>query len=143
MNDSAIIINKASLEDFSIITNYIKLFELDNRELYYNQFVVAKKNQSVIGFGRIRKHNGCDEFCSLGVVEEYRKHGIAKLLIEERIKLATQPIYMCTIIPNYFEKLGFVVTKEYPIEMSNKLDYCTHSLIVPEPYVVMKYLRGL
>ena len=51
MNKTAIIINKASLEDFSIITNYIKLFELDDRELHYNQFVIAKKNQSAAAAG--------------------------------------------------------------------------------------------
>ena len=93
----------------------------------------------MVGFGRIRKHQGCDEFCSLGVLEEKRFHGIAKALIFARIKTATQPIYLVCIIPDYFEKLGFKVVNDYPPEMADKLHYCTSELVVPEAYVVMKY----
>lgn len=139
MNANSINIAPASIDDFPIITHYIKQFDLDNRDLHYHQFVVAKMNDEIIGFGRIRKHNGCDEFCSLGIIEEYRQYGVAKLLIEARIKLATQPIYMCCIIPDYFEKLGFSIVNNYPPEMLDKLNYCTNSLVVPEPYVVMCY----
>lgn len=95
----------------------------------------------MLGFGRIRKHNGCDEFCSLGVVEKNRFNGIAKLLIEARIKIATQQIYLVTINPDYFMKLGFEITDEYPEEIADKLNYCTKELVVPEKYVVMKYQK--
>ncbi len=135
-----IIIREAKESEFPIIKNHIQQFDLDNRELYYNQFIVAIINEKIIGFARIRKHKGCDEFCSLGVLNEYRNLGVAKLLIEARIKLGTQPIYMCCIIPHYFEKMGFKITNEYPIEMQDKLNYCTHSLIVEDPYVVMRYV---
>ncbi len=93
----------------------------------------------LIGFGRIRKHNGCDEFCSLGVLEEERFNGIAKELVLARIRIATQPIYLVCIIPEYFEKLGFTIVEEYPPEIVDKLHYCTSELLVPEKYVVMKY----
>lgn len=112
---------------------------MDDRDLHSHQFLVAKEDQKLIGFGRIRRHNGCDEFCSLGVLESQRFNGIAKLLIEARIKIATQPIYLVCIIPDYFKKLGFVVVEEYPSEMADKLQYCTSELVVPEEYVVMKY----
>ena len=113
---------------------------MDNRNLFKNQFLVAKQNNQLLGFGRIRKHNGCDEFCSLGVIEENRFNGIAKLLIEARIKIATQPIYLVCITPKYFEKLGFIVVDEFPDEMLDKLNYCTSELVVSEKYVVMKFV---
>lgn len=135
-----IIIREAKESEFSSIKKHIHHFDLDNRALHYNQFVVATINEKIIGFGRIRKHNDCDEFCSLGVLNEYRNLGVAKLLIEARVKLATQPIYMCCIIPHYFKKMGFEITSEYPSVMQNKLNYCTNSLVVEEPYVVMRYV---
>jgi len=134
-----ITINKATASDFEIIKKKIKEFDLDNRDLQVNQFLVAKQNNVLLGFGRIRKHVGCDEFCSLGVLKEKRFNGIAKLLIEARIKIATQPIYLVCITPKYFESLGFVVADKFPEEMTNKLNYCTAELAVPEKYVVMKY----
>lgn len=139
MKAHSIRIFTATEGDFSFIKEFIQQFDLDNRDLHYHQFIVAKINNDIIGFGRIRKHKGCDEFCSLGVLEPYRQLGVAKLLIEARIKLATQPIYMCCIIPQYFEKMGFQCVTEYPAEMLDKLNYCTNSLVVEESYVVMKY----
>lgn len=109
--------------------------------MYCNQFLVAKHNNELLGFGRIRKHKGCDEFCSLGVLESKRFKGIAKELILARIKIATQPIYLVCIIPEYFESLGFVIVNEYPPEIADKLNYCTSELLVPETYVVMKYQK--
>lgn len=102
--------------------------------------MVAKQYDALLGFGRIRKHQGCDEFCSLGVLKEKRFNGVAKLLIEARIKMATQPIYLVCIAPKYFENVGFIVVDEFPEEMTDKLHYCTAELAVPEKYVVMKYV---
>lgn len=131
-------ISQATNNDFDFIKEHVKKFDLDDREMNYAQFTIAKRNAKIVGFGRIRKHNGCDEFCSLGVLEDDRFNGVAKALIEARIKIATQPIFLVCIIPEMFEPLGFKVVTEYPPEMQNKLDYCTSELVVPEPYVVMK-----
>lgn len=132
---------KASVEDFELIKHYIAEFELDNRDLRIEQFTVAKQNAVLLGFARIRKHNGCDEFCSLGVVEKERQNGIAKLLTEHAINTSSQPLYLVTIIPEFFETLGYQIVNEYPPEMQNKLNYCNSELSVPEKYVVMTYLK--
>lgn len=136
--ENGIQISQATVNDFDFIKEHVKKFDLDDREMFYQQFTIAKRNNKIIGFGRIRKHNGCDEFCSLGVLEEDRYDGVAKALINARIKIATQPIYLVCIIPEMFEPLGFKIVNEYPPEIQNKLDYCTSELVVPEPYVVMK-----
>ena len=134
-------ITKATQQDFDFIKEHIRLFDLDNRDLQFQQFIVAKLNDEILGFGRIRKHRGLDEFCSLGIVEPYRQQGIAKALILERITLATQPIYLCCIIPELFEPFGFTIVTDYPLEMLDKLNYCTGELVVEEPYVVMALSR--
>lgn len=144
LNNSASIktlqIHNASETDFELIKQLIHEFDLDNRDLQCSQFLVAKENDELLGFGRIRRHKGCDEFCSLGVLEAKRFNGIAKELILARIKISTQPIYLVCIIPDYFEKLGFKIVMEYPPEIADKLHYCTSELVVPEKYVVMKYV---
>ncbi len=132
-------IEKATEGDFQLIKRFIGEFALDNRDLQWQQFLVAKERDEILGFGRIRKHKGCDEFCSLGVIKSNRFKGIAEALVKARIKIATQPIYMVCIIPEYFEKLGFGIVNEYPPEMADKLNYCVSELTVPENYVVMKY----
>ncbi|MDP3558035.1 MAG: GNAT family N-acetyltransferase [Bacteroidota bacterium] len=127
--------------EFESIKKYISEFELDNRDLKKEQFIIAKKNNELVGFGRIRKHSACDELCSLGVIIKERKKGIAKQLIQQFIKLSNQPFYLVCIIPELFIPFGFKIVTEYPEELKNKLHYCTGELIVEEEYVVMKYLN--
>lgn len=125
--------------DFELIKQFITQFELDNRVLQRNQFLAAKENGELFGFGRIRTHAGCAELCSLGVTEPKRMQGIGKQLVEQLILKAHQPLYLVCIIPEFFIPFGFQVVSEYPEAMADKLHYCTSELIVPEKYVVMKY----
>ena len=134
-------ITKAIEQDFDFIKQHIKLFDLDNRDLQVQQFLVAKLQNDIVGFGRIRKHIGCDEFCSLGIIQASRHQGIAKTLTLASVELSFQPIYLVCIIPEFFEPLGFTIVTKYPSEILDKLKYCISELPVPEPYVVMKLSR--
>jgi N-acetylglutamate synthase-like GNAT family acetyltransferase len=125
--------------DFNSIIKFINEFELDNRNLCKVQFLVAEHLGELVGFGRIRNHENCFELCSLGVVEPKRLQGIGKRLVEELILKSDQPLYLVCIIPEYFVPFGFNIVKEYPIDLEEKLNYCTSELVVKETYVVMKH----
>jgi N-acetylglutamate synthase-like GNAT family acetyltransferase len=139
MNRHKIKIVKPTDSDFENIKKYIKYFELDDRVIEKQQFLVAKKNIELLGFGRIKIHQNCDEICSIGIKEKYRRRGIASLLVKELINLSSNEIYLVSINPDLFKKLGFSVVSIYPDEIKNKLNYCKEVLVVPEKYVVMKH----
>ena len=140
--NSIIKIESASENDFELIKVYINKFELDNRHLELKQFIVAKYETELVGFGRIRKHANCDELCSIGVLEKYRRNGIATKLVLSLLINASEEVYLVCINPDYFKKLNFEITSVYPSEMIDKLNYCTNELVVPEKYVVMHYQKG-
>ena len=125
--------------DFLIIKKLIDQFELDDRDIHQHQFLVAKENNELLGFGRIRRHDDCFELCSLGVTEPKRLQGIGKQLVKELILITQEPLYLVCIIPEFFVPFGFKVVPEYPKAMEEKLDYCTSELVVPEKYMVMKF----
>lgn len=128
--------------EFDFIKAHIAKFELDDRELKKEEFLIVKDIENkVVAFGRIRKHSTCEELCSLGVIEPQRLKGIGKTLSEELIKKCGKPLFLTCIIPEFFEPLGFQITKEYPQELKDKLHYCTDKLCVPEEYVVMKFIK--
>ncbi len=135
-------INRVNEYDFEFVKQHIHLFELDNRELHSNEFLVATYNNKIVGFGRIRNHESCCELCSLGIIEAERLKGIGKRLVSELIKQSYKPLYLVCIIPTFFEPFNFSIVNEYPVELTNKLNYCTSELCVPEKYVVMKYNKS-
>lgn len=124
--------------DFKQIRDYIRDFELDDRELKKEEFCAAFSDGQLLGFGRLRKHADCLELCSLGVAEAYRHQGIGTAVTKELIRRAAQSIYLVCIIPEFFTPFGFYQVKEFPSSIQQKLDYCTQSLPVPETYVAMK-----
>lgn len=132
-------IHTCTSAQFDTIKNYISKFELDDRSLNHEQFLVAILNNEILGFGRIREHENCSELCSLGVIEPERNKGIGKALTQALIAKAKQPLYLVCIIPEYFEPMGFSICDTYPSALQNKLYYCTNELVVPETYVVMKH----
>lgn len=125
--------------DFELIRKYIAEFELDNRALDPAQFLAAYREGQLVGFGRIRPREGCDELCSLGVVTPYRRKRIGSALVKALVNKATQPLYLVCIIPEFFAPFGFSIVADYPAPLEEKRRYCVDELVVPEPYVVMKY----
>lgn len=124
--------------DFGDVIKFIELLQLDNNDLNPSQFLVAKRSGKVIGFGRLRTYAGCSELCSLGVMEPFRNKGVGTALANELIGLLERPLFVVTIIPAFFERLGFVETFDFPKEIKVKMDYCTGSLPVEEAYLAMR-----
>lgn len=140
-------ISPCTEEDFELVKQGIQEMCLDARSLHHSEFVVAKVDDRVVGFGRIRNYDECDELCSLGVFEKYRNQGVGKRILRRLIQhffsTRNKPLYVVTVIPQYFQKFGFEKTDGYPAPIKDKLTYCMNHLYVPEEYVVMKFNRQL
>ena len=134
-------IYEASAADLEIIKNHISEYELDNRELLHTQFLVYKKSNVIIGFGRIRNYANFDELCSLGVIEPERNKTIGKKLVSALIQKSISELYLVCVIPQYFQPFGFKIVNEFPNEIFDKLNYCTYSLVVEGVYVAMKLIK--
>lgn len=128
--------------EFKQVCQYIQAFELDDRQLKKEEFCIASANGQLLGFGRLRQHSDCTELCSLGVIESHRHKGIGTAVTQALIGKAKGTVYLVCIIPGFFTPLGFQEVTDFPSSIRQKLDYCTQSLPVPEPYVAMKRSKG-
>ena len=124
-------------QEFLQIRNYIQQFELDDRNLKQEEFTAAFRENELVGFGRLRIHSDCVELCSLGVVTNHRRKGIGKAIVGELIQRSISFIHLVCIIPDFFTPFGFQIIEKFPLAIQEKLDYCTHELVVPETYVAM------
>lgn len=127
--------------EFEEVKKHISIFDLDNRALEPEQFLIAKSNNKLCGFLRMRTHHDCQELSSLGIIESERGKGIGNTLLKKQIEISTKPLFLVCTIPEYFEPLGFQIVSSYPDAIKDKLNYCINDLAVPEPYVVMQYFK--
>ena len=124
--------------DALIIEQLAKKFDLDCEDLKWNQFIVAKKNDNIIGFGRLRKYPECAEVATVGVIAEERKNGIGSLMVKELIRTASSEVFVTCVIPDFFKKLGFQIVKQYPPVLQKKVDFCKAYDFNDEQVFVMK-----
>jgi N-acetylglutamate synthase-like GNAT family acetyltransferase len=124
-------------EEFAEIKKYISEFELDDRGLEQEQFLIALIGNRMAAFGRVRTYGSFSEVCSMGVLPEFRSMGLGKQMFGILAQKAAMPVYIVTIMPEYYAPFGFDHCNIYPEEIKEKLNYCTASLPVEEKYVVM------
>jgi N-acetylglutamate synthase-like GNAT family acetyltransferase len=135
-----ILIKTAESHHQNEILKIIEKENLDNVNVHYSEFIIALKQQSIIGIGRIRNHNEINELCSLGIVPNERGKGIGRAIVKALIeKVKGENLFLVSDIPLYFNKLGFVTTKEKPVQMFEKLEHCLKFLDCKSP-VIMKYV---
>ncbi len=130
-------LRKPTDKEFEQICLLITEFELDNRDLKKEQFIVAIHNSELVGFGRLREHTDCLEICSLGVATSFRRQGIGRAIVAKLIEKIPKNIYLVSIIPDFFIPFGFHKVEIFPVSIQNKIEYCTSELVVPETYVAM------
>jgi len=132
------LINACDDLTFEKVKHHIKAFELDDRQLKKEEFLCAFDRENLLAFGRLREYKDFSEICSIGVIPEMRAKGIGRQITQALIQKSNVPIFLVTIIPEFFNALGFEYCDSYPNEIKEKLNYCRCSLIVAEEYAVMK-----
>ena len=115
-----------------------KSFDLDLNDCLLQQFVVAKKKETIIGFGRLRSYPQCTEVATVGVIPEERNKGIGTAIVRELIRLGPAEVYVTCVIPNFFRTLGFETLKQYPPVLQKKVDFCKLYDFSDEHIFVMK-----
>jgi N-acetylglutamate synthase-like GNAT family acetyltransferase len=135
---AALLPEPCTTELFNEVREKINEFELDDRGLVKEDFLTLSKSNHLLAFGRLKRYSGFSELCSLGVIQAVRHRGLTRKLVNALSQSCNTPIYLVSIIPHFFEELGFAICESYPSEIQEKLDFCTSSLVCDLPYVVMK-----
>lgn len=127
--------------DLHEIVFLAKSLDLDLEDVLWQQFIVAKKEESIIGFGRLRNYSQCTEVATVGVIQEERNKGIGTTIVKELIRLGPAEIYITCVIPKFFIRLGFQTVKEYPFILQKKVDFCKLYDFSDEQIFVMKIIK--
>lgn len=135
------LISPASESDLSVIERIAKSFDLDCDDLSWKQFIVAKNNDAIIGFGRLRTYPECTEIATVGVVSEERNKGVGIAIVKELIRIAPSEIFVTCVIPAFFHKAGFETVKQYPSVLQKKVDFCKLYDFSDEQVFVMKLIK--
>jgi len=138
---STISIRQPNETEFVEVRNHLKKFVLDSSEATKEQFKVLLYDDKLAAFGRLKQRNDGVELCSVGVVEEYRGKKLGEAIVKDILSIVKTDVYLVTVIPNFFKKLGFIETKEYPASLQHKRDNFCEYHHPGDCITVMKYSK--
>ena len=140
-NSIDVLVSPACEKDLPVIVQLAKSFNLDCEDFLWKQFVVAKSNDTIIGFGRLRDYPDCTEVATVGVIHEERNKGIGTSIVNKLIQTGPKEIFVTCVILNFFSRLGFEAVKQYPAVLQKKVDFCKLYDFCDEQIFVMKITK--
>lgn len=117
---------------------------LNDADLHFSgeklaDFQVAELDGKLAGIVRLEEHEDFVFLSSLGVAGDQRNKGVATALLKTIFERTGKPIYLYTVIPQFFKKFGFHDTTprpQLPPKETFGCDQCSPgscSIMVREP----------
>lgn len=124
-NKLMIKVRAAQANDQDQVIKILKDLDLYYAGLAYKDFWVAEQDRQIVGTAQLEVF---PDFCflsSVGIIEAEQKHGLAKILLTELFTKCKnkKPVYLYTIIPDFFAKFGFKPTTDLPSQIPGKERY--------------------
>jgi N-acetylglutamate synthase-like GNAT family acetyltransferase len=107
-------VRKALPDNLPHAVSLARSLGLDYPGMENDRFWVAEEDKRIVGIVGLKKHPDCLELCALGVEAAHRGRGVAKALVEALMAEARGDVHLATIIPGFFEALGFERTPDVP-----------------------------
>jgi N-acetylglutamate synthase-like GNAT family acetyltransferase len=119
------IVRKATGEDMPYVSRIAWRLALDYPGMEDDTFFVAEERGKIIGILGLREYGDFLEMLSVGVLEEFRKMGVGRKLVEEALKqLGGRQIYLMTSIPDFYGALGFKKVNKFPEAIKKDPAWC-------------------
>ncbi len=119
-------IRKATKKDKVPVIKLAKETGLFVPNMRLGDFYVAYRGENLVGVARFRAHSkaGIHELSNVGVKDGWRKCGIGSMIVSRIVDKAKGDVYLNTINPGFYEKLGFTAAKEIPSVMKKNKAWC-------------------
>jgi N-acetylglutamate synthase-like GNAT family acetyltransferase len=98
-------------KDHALIQQILTDLELDYPGQNLADFFLAEVNQKIIGIVRLQFFADFIFLSSFGIIQAFQNQGLARYFLKEIKAMAKHPIYLHTIIPDFFQKNNFKLIK--------------------------------
>ncbi len=118
------LIRKAAPQDREEIVRIARECDVDYPGMEKDDFLVAVDEDRIMGIVGLKRHPDCLELCGLGVDGRNRGRGIGRRLVLKLLAGIRGEVYLGTIIPGFFEGLGFERVASPPRSMLKDPEWC-------------------
>ncbi len=105
-------IRKAQESDEAAIRAILDELDLSYPGIVLRDFWIAESDAEIVAVGSLEAAGDKLFLSSLGVRQSYRNRGLATKLFETMLEGDSRDVYIYTVISEYFERLGFVISDQ-------------------------------
>lgn len=107
-------IRKAADGDWKAISRILDDLDLSHPSLVCENFWVAEADGAIIGVAHVEDRGACVYLSAVGVEEAFRGRGAASALLGKVNAGQAKDVYVYTLIPDFFMRLGFEFSEPHP-----------------------------
>jgi putative endonuclease len=120
-------IRPATPADLALIRRTLVAFDLDLDRVSHEQFFVAHRGRTAMGFARIKPGRGLFELGGVAVFPRYRRRGVGESIVRRLVeRFPSRKVWILTLIPRWFARFGFKASRA-PRALVQKKNCCGHA----------------
>ena len=120
---SVLLVRRALPGDFTSISGLLADLELEYPAMDFNCFYVAEKNGETVATAELKELEDCCLLSCVGVREDLQGTGIGRDFTLEVLRDASKDVYLYTLVPGFFKKLGFIEALTLPPGLPGRAIY--------------------
>jgi len=99
------------------IQNILVALDLARENQTYDNFYLARdsKTKELIGVARLEEYPEYYFLSSVGIDPKFQRRGLGKEFLDQLLKNCLKPVFLRTVIPDFFKKAGFQVIAEIKV----------------------------
>jgi len=116
-------IRKAEPRDYAAIQALMAALELSYPAMDLGCFWVAESGDEVVGAAELKEFQTCSLLSCVGVREDLQGLDLGRALVGEVVRQARHDVYLYTLIPGFFRKVGFAEAGQIPPDLPPRFIY--------------------
>jgi N-acetylglutamate synthase-like GNAT family acetyltransferase len=116
-------VRRAHAADHATILELTGALELTYPAMDLPCFWVAELDGVTVGVAELKDLESCSLLSCVGVREELQGRGIGRELVDRVVREALHPVYLYTLVPDFFRKAGFRDPSALPPDLPPRAIY--------------------
>ena len=117
------LVRAAQPADYPKVLDLLKDLELDYPARNLSRFFVGEIKGLLIGIAELKELDAFWLLSCVGIRENLQGGGFGRALVAPLLEPLKKDVYLYTLVPGFFEKLGFIEAKSPPPTLPPRLIY--------------------
>lgn len=123
MDAPQFLVREARIEDSPDLLRLLEALELAYPSMDPACFWVGEWGGEIVATAELKELGSCSLLSCVGVREGLQGRGFGRLMVDHVIRQTRQPVYLYTVVPGFFRKVGFRDAIFLPADMPPRSIY--------------------